>query len=79
MTKIHLSTIPSGLGFLLLAAVLEVLITTSPPNLLQRGAHNAAQSFAGFECVGSENCGRATCTPTHSKSRNEWGTRLNTE
>ena len=32
-------------------------------------------TFAGFECVGSR-VGRATCTPTHSKSRNEWGTRL---
>jgi len=30
-------------------------------------------TFAGFECVGSR-VGRATCTPTHSKSRNEWGT-----
>src|ERR1019366_5064312 len=31
-------------------------------------------SFAGFECVGSR-VGQATWTPTHSKSRNEWGTR----
>src|SRR5664280_2950811 len=31
-------------------------------------------TFAGFECVGSR-VGQATWTPTHSKSRNEWGTR----
>src|SRR5664279_4723581 len=34
-------------------------------------------TFAGFECVGSR-VGQATWTPTHSKSRNEWGTRLMT-
>ena len=45
MTKIYLSTIPSGLGFLLLAAVLEVLITTSP--LAQAQNLTTLYSFTG--------------------------------